>query len=202
MSFMRILIFAVQYIESALNSRARPSNYRISGRVRPLYFATGDNRSRLSAPRKRTVVAPTRLFEAFKRMAHIRLQFQPGEGYEKVHHADSRAHGRVDGIAFPWLIYAVCSCPGHRESSIYEPQFSAEQRATDLVHRMTLAEKASQMLNRSAAVQRLNVPAYQWWSEALHGVIDPGVTEYPEPIGLAATFDTAEHSSHGDPNWC
>ena len=47
------------------------------------------------------------------------------------------------------------------------------------------------MLNRSAAVPRLNVPAYQWWSEALHGVIDQGVTEYPEPIGLAATFDTA-----------
>ncbi len=67
---------------------------------------------------------------------------------------------------------------------------SAEQRAADLVHRMTLAEKASQMLNRSAAVPRLNVPAYQWWSEALHGVIDQGVTEYPEPIGLAATFDT------------
>ncbi|HUV71038.1 MAG TPA: glycoside hydrolase family 3 C-terminal domain-containing protein [Terracidiphilus sp.] len=64
-----------------------------------------------------------------------------------------------------------------------------EQRAVDLVHRMTLAEKASQMLNRSAAVPRLNVPAYQWWSEALHGVIDQGVTEYPEPIGLAATFD-------------
>ena len=70
------------------------------------------------------------------------------------------------------------------------PNLSAEQRATDLVHRMTLAEKASQMLNRSAAVQRFNIPAYQWWSEALHGVIDPGVTEYPEPIGLAATFDT------------
>ena len=70
------------------------------------------------------------------------------------------------------------------------PSLSQEQRAADLVHRMTLAEKASQMLNRSAAVPRLNVPAYQWWSEALHGVIDQGVTEYPEPIGLAATFDT------------
>ena len=66
---------------------------------------------------------------------------------------------------------------------------SAEQRAADLVHRMTLAEKASQMLNQSAAVPRLNIPAYQWWSEALHGVIDLGVTEYPEPIGLASTFD-------------
>jgi beta-glucosidase len=70
------------------------------------------------------------------------------------------------------------------------PNLSPEQRAVDLVHRMTLAEKASQMQNNSAAIPRLNVPAYQWWSEALHGVINQGVTEYPEPIGLAATFDT------------
>jgi beta-glucosidase len=70
------------------------------------------------------------------------------------------------------------------------PSLAPEQRAIDLVHRMTLAEKATQMYNNSAAVPRLNVPAYQWWSEALHGVINQGVTEYPEPIGLAATFDT------------
>ena len=63
------------------------------------------------------------------------------------------------------------------------------QRATDLVRRMTLAEKSTQMQNNSAAVPRINIPAYQWWSEALHGVINEGVTEYPEPIGLAATFD-------------
>ncbi|HKF50455.1 MAG TPA: glycoside hydrolase family 3 C-terminal domain-containing protein [Terracidiphilus sp.] len=69
------------------------------------------------------------------------------------------------------------------------PQLSPEQRATDLVHRMTLAEKATQMQNNSAAVPRLKIPAYQWWSEALHGVINEGVTEYPEPVGLAATFD-------------
>jgi beta-glucosidase len=69
------------------------------------------------------------------------------------------------------------------------PNLSPEQRAVDLEHRMTLTEKASQMQNNSVAIPRLNVPAYQWWSEALHGVIDQGVTEYPEPIGLAATFD-------------
>jgi beta-glucosidase len=69
------------------------------------------------------------------------------------------------------------------------PSLPPEQRAADLVHRMTLAEKATQMYNNSAAVPRLKVPAYQWWSEALHGVINQGVTEYPEPIGLAATFD-------------
>src|SRR6201997_3941715 len=69
------------------------------------------------------------------------------------------------------------------------PKLSPEQRASDLVHRMTLAEKASQMQNNSAAVARLKIPAYQWWSEALHGVINERVTEYPEPIVLAATFD-------------
>jgi len=71
------------------------------------------------------------------------------------------------------------------------PQLAPVERATDLVRRMTLAEKASEMQNNSAAVPRLNIPAYQWWSEALHGVINEGVTEYPEPVGLAATFDPA-----------
>jgi beta-glucosidase len=74
--------------------------------------------------------------------------------------------------------------PGYLDTNL-----KPEQRAADLVGRMTLAEKATQMQNNSAAIPRLNVPAYQWWSEALHGVINDGVTEYPEPIGLAATFD-------------
>ncbi len=69
------------------------------------------------------------------------------------------------------------------------PALPAEQRAADLVHRMTVEEKVSQLVNQSRAVPRLNVPAYDWWSEALHGVQRPGVTEFPEPIGLAASFD-------------
>jgi len=64
-----------------------------------------------------------------------------------------------------------------------------EVRAKDLVGRMTLEEKASQLVNDARAIPRLKVPAYNWWSEALHGVINTGVTEFPEPIGLAATFD-------------
>src|SRR5579875_3116421 len=71
------------------------------------------------------------------------------------------------------------------------PQLSPEQRATDWVHRMTLAEKASEMQNASAAIPRLKIPAYPWWSEPLHGVINEGVTQYPDPVGLAATFDPA-----------
>src|SRR5271165_2408082 len=70
------------------------------------------------------------------------------------------------------------------------PKLSPEERATELVHRMTLQEKASQLVNQARAIPRLGVPAYDWWSEALHGVAVNGTTEFPEPVGLAATFDT------------
>ncbi|MGA8161059.1 MAG: glycoside hydrolase family 3 C-terminal domain-containing protein [Acidobacteriaceae bacterium] len=69
------------------------------------------------------------------------------------------------------------------------PNLSPEVRAEDLVHRMTLEEKASQLVNQARAIPRLKVPAYDWWSEALHGVAVDGTTEFPEPIGLGATFD-------------
>jgi beta-glucosidase len=71
-----------------------------------------------------------------------------------------------------------------------DPSLPAEQRAADLVGRMTLQEKATQLVNQARAIPRLNVPAYDWWSEALHGVLHDGTTEFPEPVGLAATFDT------------
>ena len=70
------------------------------------------------------------------------------------------------------------------------PRLSPQERAADLVHRMTLEEKASQLVNQARAIPRLRVPAYDWWSEALHGVAVDGTTEFPEPVGLAATFDT------------
>jgi beta-glucosidase len=67
---------------------------------------------------------------------------------------------------------------------------SFEQRAKDLVSRMTLEEKVTQMVYISPAIPRLGVPAYNWWSEALHGVARAGVaTVFPQAIGLAATFD-------------
>lgn len=69
------------------------------------------------------------------------------------------------------------------------PKLSPQERAADLVQRMTLEEKASQLVNQARAIPRLNVPAYDWWSESLHGVAVNGTTEFPEPVGLAATFD-------------
>lgn len=57
---------------------------------------------------------------------------------------------------------------------------------------MTLEEKCSQMLYNSPAIDRLGIPAYNWWSEALHGIARMGrATVFPQPIGMAATFDTA-----------
>jgi beta-glucosidase len=70
-----------------------------------------------------------------------------------------------------------------------DTNLTPEQRAADLVRQMTLEEKATQLVNQARAIPRLNVPAYDWWSESLHGVAVNGTTEFPEPIGLAATFD-------------
>ena len=70
------------------------------------------------------------------------------------------------------------------------PSLPMNDRVDDLVGRMTLEEKASQLVNQARAIPRLQVPAYDWWSEALHGVANAGTaTVFPEPIGLAATFD-------------
>jgi beta-glucosidase len=74
----------------------------------------------------------------------------------------------------------------------FNTSLPAEQRAEALVSQMTLEEKGQQMVNRANAIPRLGVPAYNWWSEALHGaVIRSHATVFPEPVGLAATFDPA-----------
>jgi beta-glucosidase len=78
---------------------------------------------------------------------------------------------------------------GARKPGYLDPNLPAEQRAADLVKRMTLEEKASQLVNQARPIPRLGVPGYDWWSEALHGVATNGTTEFPEPIALAATFD-------------
>ena len=71
-----------------------------------------------------------------------------------------------------------------------DPSQAINVRVDDLIRRMTLEQKASQLVNQARAIPELHVPAYDWWSEALHGVARAGkATVFPEPIGLAATFD-------------
>lgn len=71
-----------------------------------------------------------------------------------------------------------------------DPSLPLEQRVNDLVSRMTLEEKIAQMQNAAAGIERLSVPEYEWWNEALHGVARAGIaTVFPQAIGLAATFN-------------
>jgi beta-glucosidase len=79
------------------------------------------------------------------------------------------------------------------ESPVYkDPSAPHHERARDLISRMTLDEKVSQMIHDAFAVPRLDVPAYNWWNECLHGVGRAGIaTVFPQAIGLAATWDAA-----------
>ena len=88
-----------------------------------------------------------------------------------------------------WLVTAA---PVLAEEPVYRDlDKSFEARAADLVSRMTLEEKVAQLQNEAPAIPRLDVPKYEWWNEALHGVARAGsATVFPQAIGLAATFDT------------
>ena len=78
-----------------------------------------------------------------------------------------------------------------QDTAYLNPQLPLEVRVRDLLRRMTLEEKVSQMMNGSPAIDRLGIPAYNWWSEGLHGVARTGkhATVFPQAIGNAATFD-------------
>ncbi len=79
----------------------------------------------------------------------------------------------------------------HYAYTFQNPDLPIETRVNDLVSRLTLEEKVGQMLNSAPAVERLGIPAYDWWNECLHGVARTSfkVTVYPQAIGMAATFD-------------
>jgi beta-glucosidase len=73
----------------------------------------------------------------------------------------------------------------------YDTRLSFEERARDLVSRLTLEEKAKQMLHEAPAIPRFGIPEYNWWNECLHGVARAGVaTVFPQAIGLAAIWSS------------
>jgi beta-glucosidase len=73
-----------------------------------------------------------------------------------------------------------------------DPSLTIEQRVDNLVSLLTLEEKIGQMINNAPAIERLKIPAYNWWNETLHGVARSPykVTSYPQAIAMAATWDT------------
>lgn len=99
---------------------------------------------------------------------------------------------RIQNItAFLLLLLPFTGFAQQQQFPFQNYKLSFNQRVDDLVSRMTLEEKVSQMLNSSPAIQRLGIPAYDWWNEVLHGVARTPfkVTVYPQAIAMAATFD-------------
>ena len=110
--------------------------------------------------------------------------------------ASARVHGlRRRMLARGCALALLVALPAvHAQADDARPwldtSLSFEERAAALVSRMTLEEKAAQMQNDSPAIERLGLPAYDWWNEALHGVARAGgATVFPQAIGMAASFD-------------
>jgi beta-glucosidase len=102
----------------------------------------------------------------------------------------------IKAVSLVCLILIIEACGGNTSSNEVEvlpylnTKLSIDERVDDLVHRLTLEEKISQMINQSAAIERLGIPEYNWWSEGLHGVARAGLaTVFPQAIGLGATWD-------------
>ncbi len=90
------------------------------------------------------------------------------------------------------IVFIICA--GHNVSAqtfpYQNPQLDALERAKDLCRRLTLEEKAMLMLDESPAIPRLGIKKFYWWSEALHGAANMGnVTNFPEPVGMASSFN-------------
>ena len=98
----------------------------------------------------------------------------------------------IEKVSFAVLLVVMLPCYAQQDagSPYKNSKLSIEERVSDLVLRMTLEEKVSQMMNHSVAIPRLDIPEYDWWNEALHGVARADLaTVFPQAIGLAATWD-------------
>ena len=107
-------------------------------------------------------------------------------------HAGAALLGSAAGaLVLMWTAPAVPAQAEAPRPLYFDPDRGFDERAADLVSRMTVEEKISQLTNDAAAIPRLGVPAYEWWNEALHGVARAGAaTVFPQAIGMAASFDT------------
>jgi beta-glucosidase len=93
-------------------------------------------------------------------------------------------------IIFVSLLFSVCALA--QQFPYQNPELSSEDRAKDLISRLTIEEKATLMCDQSDAIPRLGIKKFNWWSEALHGYANnDSVTVFPEPIGMAASFNDA-----------
>jgi beta-glucosidase len=93
-------------------------------------------------------------------------------------------------LGAPGMADAASAAGNARGDARSDARSDAQARARAIVARMSFDEKIDQLLNVAPAIPRLGIPAYNWWTESLHGALGPlPTTNFPEPIGLAATFD-------------
>ncbi len=105
--------------------------------------------------------------------------------------------GLLIGLALAFPAYAQQESAA--KADYMNPALPLEQRVDDLIGRMTLEEKVAQMRDHATAIPRLGVPKYDWWNEGLHGVAFAGyATNFPQVIGMAATWDTDLVHSMGE----
>ncbi len=92
---------------------------------------------------------------------------------------------------FVFLLVCLLTGPASAQYQypFQNPSLSYKERVENLISLLTPEEKVGLMMNKSASVDRLGIPSYNWWSEACHGVRQDGYTVYPQPIGMAAAFN-------------
>ncbi len=107
-----------------------------------------------------------------------------------VQGAANAATKSIIRILFWFSMNTLWSVPMPDQPAYKNPDLSFENRVDDLVGRLTLEEKISQMVHAAPAIERLGIPAYNWWNECLHGVARAGIaTVFPQAIGMAATWN-------------
>ena len=123
----------------------------------------------------------------------------------KTHELMNSKHSLLAAIA---AIAASLPVGAQQQYPFQDPSLPREQRVENLISLLTPDEKVGLMMNKSASVDRLGIPSYNWWSEACHGVRQDGYTVYPQPIGMAAAFSEqlvhdvfAQVSDEARANW-
>ena len=127
-------------------------------------------------------------------MAKVMVAFSPsgtsGNAYRSVELLDNTGNTLGSLSTKATIETAAMQQDGQYQYPFQNPNLSREERVENLISLLTPEEKVGLMMNKSISIDRLGIPSYNWWSEACHGVCQDGYTVYPQPIGLAAAFNS------------
>ena len=136
-------------------------------------------------------ICPTEVIhpgEVAKVMVALSPSGGSGKTYRSVELVDNQ--GNTLGSLTAKATISNTPLPDGHQYPFQNPKLSNEERVENLISLLTPEEKVGLMMNKSISVDRLGIPSYNWWSEACHGVRQGGYTVYPQPIGMAAAFNS------------